>query len=227
MKEIIYNITQQTAGRVVVVSGLDEELTKDNVLGIINKTQSQVLYTPVQAANMLSASYQDGTMTISLADNVPSINKGDELLVKLYSDKEIDLSAFAKESTLLTESQTIQSAIQNIDLSSVEGKVEEVKQAVENIDLTPIENKVQEGVNTLSNKIDNIDLSAVENKVQEESAAIQRKLDNLNVEVDLSEAAKQGENQDATNTAILNAVNNLYTSFDEMYAGQIKDLIGE
>lgn len=202
MKEIIYNITQQTAGRVVVVSGLDEELTKDNVLGIINKTQSQVLYTPVQAANMLSASNQDGTMTISLAGNVPSINKGDELLVKLYSDKEIDFSAFAKESTLLTESQTIQSAIQNIDLSSVEGKVDEVKQAVENIDLTPIESKVDEGVSTLSGKIDNIDLSAVENKVQEESAAIQNKLNNLNVKVDLSEAAKQGENQDATNTAI-------------------------
>lgn len=232
MREIIYNITQQTAGRVVVVSGLDEELTKDNVLGIINKTQSQVLYTPVQAANMLSASYQDGTMTISLAGNVPSINQGDELLVKLYSDKEIDLSAFAKESTLLTESQVIQSAIQNIDLSSVEGKVDEVKQAVEDIDLTPIENKVQEGVNTLSSKIDNIDLSAVENKVQEESAAIQAnignikfpeidtselakestlnevssKLDNLNVEVDLSDVAKQGGNADATNSAILDAV---------------------
>lgn len=79
----------------------------------------------------------------------------------------------------------------------------------------------------LADKIDNIDLSAVENKVQEESAAIQNKLDNLNVEVDLSSVAKQGSNADATNTTILNAVNNLYTSFDEMYAGQIKDLIGE
>lgn len=98
MKEIIYNITQQTTGRVVVVSGLDEEFTKNNVLGIINKTQSKVLYTPVQATNMLSASYQDGTITISLADNVPNINKGDELLVKLYSDKEIiDTSEFAKQ----------------------------------------------------------------------------------------------------------------------------------
>lgn len=227
MKEIIYNITQQTAGRVVVVCGLDEELTKDNVLGIINKTQSQVLYTPVQAANMLSASYQDGTMTISLADNVPSINQGDELLVKLYSDKEIDLSAFAKESTLLAESQTIQSAIQNIDLSSVEGKVDEVKQAVENIDLTPIENKVQEGVNTLSSKIDNIDLSAVENKVQEESAAIQRKLDNINVEVDLSSVAKQGSNADATNSAILEGINAIFDKFDGQYAIQLKDIIGE
>ncbi len=219
MKEIIYNITQQTAGRVVVVSGLDEELTKDNVLGIINKTQSQVLYTPVQAANMSSASYQDGTMTISLADNVPSINQGDELLVKLYSDKEIDFSAFAKESTLLAESQAIQSAVQNIDLSSVENKVEEVKQAVDDIDLTPIENKVQEGVNTLSSKIDNIDLSAVENKVQEESAAIQNKLNNLNVEVDLTPVAKETtlETQGGKIDRILDIV-------DEKYATQIDEI---
>jgi hypothetical protein len=178
MKEIIYNITQQTTGRVVVVSGLDEEFTKNNVLGIINKTQSKVLYTPVQAANMLSASYQDGTMTISLADNVQSINKGDELLVKLYSDKEIDLSAFAKESTLLAESQAVQSAIQNIDLSSVESKVEEV-----------------------GNKIDNIKLP----------------------EIDTTELAKQGENQEATMSAVLEEVMKLNGSFAE----QIHNIVGE
>jgi hypothetical protein len=203
MKEIIYNITQQTAGRVVVVSGLDEELTKDNVLGIINKTQSQVLYTPVQAANMLSASYQDGTMTISLADNVPSINKGDELLVKLYSDKEIDLSAFAKESTLLTESQVIQSAIQNIDLSSVENKVDEVKQAVENIQLPEIDTTELAKETTLN--------------------AVSSKLDNINVEVDLSSVAKQGENQEATMSVLYEELMKLNGS----YADQIKDIVGE
>jgi hypothetical protein len=101
------------------------------------------------------------------------------------------------------ESQVIQSAIQNIDLSPIESKVDEVKQAVENIDLSPIESKVEEGVNTLSSKIDNIDLLAVENKVQEESAAIQAKIDNIKLpEIDTSALAKQGENQDATNTAI-------------------------
>jgi hypothetical protein len=50
---------------------------------------------------------------------------------------------------------------------------------IDNIDLTPIENKVDEGVSTLSTKINNIDLSSV---------------------------AKQGENPEATNTAILEAV---------------------
>lgn len=99
----------------------------------------------------------------------------------------IDFSALAKEETLLTESQAIQSAIQNIDLSSIESKVEEV-----------------------GSKIDNIDLSAVENKVQEESAAIQGKIDNIKLpEIDTAELAKQGENAEATNTAIYNAVKSL------------------
>lgn len=68
------------------------------------------------------------------------------------------------------------------DISSIEKKIEEVKGTVENIDLTPIENKVDEGVSALSTKIDNIDLSSV---------------------------AKQGENQEATNSAIYNAVKSL------------------
>ena len=139
MREIIYNITQRSTGRMVALANLTEEFTKDNLLGIINKTQGEVLYTPLQVGNIQNFQYQEGSMLITLSANVPSINAGDELLVKLYSDKEIDLSAFAKESTLLVESQTIQSAIQNIDLSSVEGKVDEVKQAVEDIKLPEID----------------------------------------------------------------------------------------
>lgn len=91
----------------------------------------------------------------------------------------VDLTPVAKESTLLTESEAIKTAVANIDLSSVESKVEEESQAIQskidNIDLTPIENKVDEGVSTLSAKIDNIDFSSV---------------------------AKQGENQEATNSKI-------------------------
>ena len=215
MREIIYNITQRSTGRRVALANLTEEFTKDNLLGIINKTQGEVLYTPLQVGNIQNFQYQEGSMLITLSANVPSINAGDELLVKLYSDKEIDLSAFAKESTLLAESQVIQSAIQNIDLSSVESKVDEVKQAVENIDLTPIENKVQEGVNFLSVLIDNIDLSKVENKVQEESTAIQNKIDNIKLpEIDTSELAKQGENPEATNSKILEEVQNKLTPLE-------------
>jgi hypothetical protein len=95
---------------------------------------------------------------------------------------------------------------------------------IDNIDLTPIENKVDEGVSTLSDKIDNIDLSAVENKVQEESAAIQGKIDNIKLpEVDLSNVAKQGENQEATMSAVMEELMKLNGS----YAEQIRNIIGE
>lgn len=57
-------------------------------------------------------------------------------------DVNIDTTDLAKEQTLLD-------------------KAEEIKQVVEDIDLTSIENKVDDGVNTLSTKIDNIDLSPV------------------------------------------------------------------
>ena len=207
MTEIIYNITQQTEGRKVTITGVNEPVNKNNVLGIINKTQSKVLYIPLQYANLISSEWSlldGGTLTLTLADNVQIINAGDQLFVKLYLDKDIDFSALAKESTLTNG-------------------VNELKTAIENIDLTPIENKVQEGVNILSSKIDNIDLSAVENKVQEESAAIQNKLDNLNVEVDLSSVSKQGENQEATNTKILEEVQKI----NGLFASQLHDIIGE
>ena len=55
---------------------------------------------------------------------------------------------------------------------------------IDNIDLTPIENKVDEGVSTLSDKIDSIQLP----------------------EIDTTELAKQGENQEATNSKILEEV---------------------
>ena len=53
------------------------------------------------------------------------------------------MTKVAQESTLLTESQTIQSAIQNIDLSSVESKVQEesaaIQSKIDNIELPEID----------------------------------------------------------------------------------------
>ena len=69
--------------------------------------------------------------------------------------------------------------------AAVENQLPALADKIDNIDLTPIENKVDEGVSTLFTKIDNIDLSSV---------------------------AKQGENTEATNTAILaeiKAINDL------------------
>ena len=148
MKEIIYNITQQTEGRKVAITGVNEPVYKNNVLGIINKTQSKVLYTPLQYANLISSEWSlldGGTLTLTLADNVQIINVGDKLFVKLYLDKDIDFSALAKEDTLTQ------------GISSVASKVEEV-----------------------GNKIDNIKLP----------------------EIDTTELAKQGDDKNATLTAI-------------------------
>jgi hypothetical protein len=121
---------------------------------------------------------------------------GDRIAEKL---DETALASLAKEVTLLMESQRIQDEVRNIDFSSVENKVDEVKQAVENIDLTPIENKVDEGVSALSTKIDNIDLSSV---------------------------AKQGENKDATLSAVYSVLGEISGICNE-YAAQLHDIIGE
>jgi soluble cytochrome b562 len=197
---------------------------------IFNETQKKLICSTATKDNVSLAQGEGGTL-VEVPTSVCSLKSTDLLTIKCdYGDnleevkeavENIDLSSV--ESKVETESQAIQSAIQNIDLSSVESKVDEVKQAVENIDLTPIENKVQEGVNILSSKIDNIDLSAVENKVQEESAAIQNKLDNLNVEVDLTQVARQGNNQEATMSVLYEELMKLNGS----YADQIKDIVGE
>lgn len=126
MKEIIYNITQQTEGRKVAITGVNELVNKSNVLGIINKTQSKVLYTPLQYANLISSEWSSldgGTLTLTLADNVQIINVGDKLFVKLYLDKDIDFSALAKEETL----------------TQVASKVEEVGNKIDNIKLPEID----------------------------------------------------------------------------------------
>jgi hypothetical protein len=136
MKEIIYNITQQTEGRRVAITGVSEPVNKSNVLGIINKTQSKVLYTPLQYANLISSEWSSldgGTLTLTLADNVQIINVGDILFVKLYLDKDIDFSALAKEETL----------------TQVASKVEEVGNKIDNIKLPEIDlsNVAKQGEN--------------------------------------------------------------------------------
>lgn len=114
MREIIYNITQKAAGRRISLTDLTEEFTKDNLLGIINKTQGEVLYTPLQLGNIQSFQYQNGSILITLSESVPSINAGDELFVKLYSESEV-----AKESTLNEVSNKLDNLNVDVDLSSV------------------------------------------------------------------------------------------------------------
>lgn len=87
MKEIIKHINGVT-GRVVTVTGLREaSMTRDNVLGVLNGTQNEVLYVPMFYGDLQSVAYSGGTLTITLADNVPAIKAGDKLFVKLYTEE--------------------------------------------------------------------------------------------------------------------------------------------
>lgn len=213
MREIIYNITQKAAGRRITLTNLTEEFTKDNLLGIINKTQGEVLYTPLQLGNIQNFQYQNGSILITLSSSVPSINIGDELFVKLYSENDIDLSHIAKEQTLNDGVSTLSSKIDNIDLSSIENKVDTESQAIQ----------------AKINAIPSTDLSGVakESTLNE----VSNKLNNLNVDVDLSSVAQQGNNTEATNSKILEEVLNVGDTFintyDEMIAMQLRAIIGE
>lgn len=168
---------------------LPRPTTIEDLRLIFNETQKKLICSTANK-DLVTLRQQDGSTVVVVPSSVCTLNETDQLTIKCdYGDnleevkeavENIDLTSI--ESKVETESQTIQSAIQNIDLSSVEGKVDEVKQAVDNIKLP---------------------------------------------EIDTTELAKQGENQEATNSAILDAVNNLYSSFDELYAGQIKVIIGD
>lgn len=213
MREIIYNITQKAAGRRITLTNLTEEFTKDNLLGIINKTQGEVLYTPLQLGNIQTFQYQNGSILITLSSSVPRINAGDELFVKLYSENDIDLTHIAKEQTLNDGVSTLSSKIDNIDLSSIENKVDTESQAIQaKIDAIP-----------------STDLSEVAKEYT--LNAVSNKLDNLNVDVDLSSVAQQGDNTEATNSKILEEVLNVGDTFintyDEMIAMQLRAIIGE
>ena len=94
MKEIIYHVVASTPGRVISIA-VDEVLTKDNILGIINKTTGKVLYTPLKYPK-LTFGLSAGTMTLTLASSIPSISVGDHLLIKVYTDDD----GYAKEATL-------------------------------------------------------------------------------------------------------------------------------
>jgi hypothetical protein len=83
------------------------------------------------------------------------------------------------------------------------------------------------GVNVNFTKGDAIQVPVSINSLDAEKVA-DRIADQLQLpEIDTTELAKQGENQEATNSKILEVVTNLYASFDNMYASQLREIIGE
>jgi hypothetical protein len=102
MKEIIRNING-VAGRTVAVTGLAEPtMTRDNVLGILNGTQNEVLYVPMFYGDIDNVTYSNGTLTITLAATVPAIANGDKLFVKLYTDAD----GYAQETSVADGNDT-------------------------------------------------------------------------------------------------------------------------
>jgi hypothetical protein len=68
------------------------------------------------------------------------------------------------------------------------------------------------GIASIEEKIDNISLPDIDTTELAKEATLNNvssKIDNINVDVDLSSVAKQGTNENATNTAILDAVGNI------------------
>lgn len=107
-------------------------------------------------------------------------------LKKSYSDLADVASNGAKESTLLAESESIKQAI---------------AEAKPNVDLSGVAQETT--LLEVKNAVENIDFTPIEDKI-----------DNIKLpEIDTTELAKQGENQEATNTAIYNDTHNVAQHF--------------
>jgi hypothetical protein len=153
---------------------LSRQTSIEDLRLIFNETQKKLICSTATKDNVSLAQGEGGTL-VEVPASVCSLNSTDLLTIKCdYGDnleevkeavENIDLASIERK--VETESQAIQSAIQNVDLSSVESKVDEVKQAVENIQLP---------------------------------------------EIDTTELAKQGDDQEATNTKILEEIGNMATA---------------
>jgi hypothetical protein len=179
--------------------------------------------------------------------NIDSLAKEATLLAKVAELKEalntIDFTAIeqaiqgvedvtAKETTLIQGIGDIIKAVENIDFTDLENSIAEVKNAVANIDfsalakeetLTQVQSKVEE----VGNKIDNIKFPEIDTtELAKETTlnTVSSKLDNLNVEVDLSSVSKQGENQEATNTAIYDTLNYIKDDVIDIVQSQLTEV---
>ena len=92
-------------------------------------------------------------------------------------------------------------------MNQTQVQIEKLRTLQESYDV--VADAVETQLPALADKIDNIKLPEIDTtELAKESTlnAVSSKLDNLNVEVDLSGVAKQGENADATNSKIYDAV---------------------
>lgn len=94
-------------------------------------------------------------------------------------------------------------------LDIISNALNSLKDGVTNIDLSSAISKIEENTAELASKIEGIQIDTIDLAKEQTLAEVSSKLDNLDVDIDLSQVAKQGKNTEATNTAILEAVSNI------------------
>ena len=154
------------------------------------------------------------------------------------SKLESQIQKTSKEATLIAKVAELKEALNSIDFTTIEQAIQNVEnitakeatliqgvgdiiKAVENIDFTDLENSIAE----VKNAVANIDFStlAKEQTLLDKAEEIKQAVKNAKPEIDLSAVAKQGENQEATNSAIMEELLKL----NGTYAAQIHNIIGE
>ena len=154
-----------------------QELSGDSALGIV--------------AGTLPTLAKEATLIAKVAELKEALNSIDFTAIEQAIQGVEDVTA--KEATLIQGVGDIIKAVENIDFTDLENSIAEVKNAVANIDFSTLAKEDT--------------LTQVASKVEEESEAIKSKIDNIKLpEIDTTELAKQGENQEATNTKILEEV---------------------
>lgn len=181
----------------------------------------------IEKLRSLQESLHDLCTFISTLD-LTSGAKEDTLIHGINELKEafanIDLSSL--ETTLVSGLNEVKDAVSNIDFTDLENSIGEVKDAVANIDFSTLakEDTLTQGIQAVKDAIDTIpatDLTQLEQAVAETAKdttlnsakdEIITAVNNAKPEIDTSAIAKQGENAEATNTAILaeiKAINDL------------------
>lgn len=147
-----------------------------------------------------------------IQDNIEKLRSLQESLHDLCAFiSTLDLTSGAKEETLIHGITELKEAFANVDLSSVEQAITEVKNAVANIDFSALAKE-----KTLTQGI-----SSVESKVEE----VGNKIDNIRLpEIDTTELAKQGENTEATNTAIYDTLNYIKDDVIDIVQSQLTEV---
>lgn len=174
---------------------------------------------------LFEAALTQDSMNLYTRETPDIISFDTKEIVDGISKLESQIEKTSKESTLLTKFAELKEALNSIDFTAIEQAIQDVEdvtakeatiiqgvgdiiKAVENIDFTHLENSIAEVKNAVANidfsalaKEDTLTqgISSVESKVEE----VGNKIDNIKLpEIDTTELAKQGDDKNATLTAI-------------------------